>query len=849
MKRITQLMLILLVIGYVGLRALPVQAGAVPIGGNVTVTDAGLNGNGVYDPDLAVVGSTVYAVWGDSRDDPQYDAFRSIYFAKSSDGGATWGSNIRVGNIQYDDWCDRPRIVVQPDGTIWVVWFLFYKPDANRVNEIRYAKSTDGGNSFTADSLIKSGANYGPTNDGDLWKPEIVWDEQNQRLLLLRNEYYIFDNGKSGFDIVLIGYNAQMQQQFETIINDVDSSGRVGDGSQDDQVPNKSLVVKNGTVCAAWEDNRTGSVRAAIYGACSTDGGTTFAADFIVSGADGIWPRIDLGSDGKLYATYATSTDAKKDIQFRLSADLGKNWSAPVSVTQMASGDDVTYWDMAVDANGMIVVGWTYDYGFRDTDAYFSTSLDQGNNWSNLKVEDGTGQFPTVANQFTPEVAVAGSGANTFASIIWKDNRNSISELFSNAFVLDSIPPTAPGNLKATGGDTSNLLQWDASTDANGIQGYRIYRVTSAGGVYNEISARLVTTTTYRDVGLSNTTYFYKVTAVDGTANTGPTSNEANATASISTDLPVNGTIAYEVKVVPENKTYIRMRSFSDLATERVFAEGFQPRFSADGKFLYYESSESIQARSLTGSEQRIVYAAKGLFNDYDIASFDTVDMLNNEKYVAAIVGRNFASTVTGGFCFVSEPHYFTSGQERFVDDYNYSSEMAISSYPQWLVYRYTGFCNVGATGFTSPGDLCIVNLENNSQNCLKGADYRDPDFAPTKFDNRIVFADKITGQYELWKAELDASGNFRNYVPLTRGAQGITSHSPSWSSDGNWIIFERDIDPAQTENIQLFIMRADGAGLRALNVSGTNPAWAGGGVAIDPRDLTNKIYLPVVTK
>ncbi len=67
-----------------------------------------------------------------------------VYFAKSTDNGATWSTNVRVSALPYDNWPDDPSISVQPDGTIWVSWYLFYTADSNKVNDVRLARSTDG---------------------------------------------------------------------------------------------------------------------------------------------------------------------------------------------------------------------------------------------------------------------------------------------------------------------------------------------------------------------------------------------------------------------------------------------------------------------------------------------------------------------------------------------------------------------------------------------------------------------------------------------------------------------------------------------------------------------------------
>lgn len=810
-----------------------IDAGAIRVGGNVVITDAGLNGEKVQNPVVAVKGNAVYAVWTDTRDSLSFDANYTIYFAKSSDGGKTWDGNVRISNIAYDSWCDTPQLAIAPDGTIWVAWYLFYQPGSNQTNEIRVAKSSDGGQTFTVKTVVA-----GFPDAEDRWLPQIAVDDTTGNLLLLYNEYS--ENGSSiGYDLYLHVFNTQLQKLSETTVNDQPRSGKVGDGLQDGAVPKKSLAVKNGVVCAAWEDQR---LRYTIHGACSGDGGKAFGANFPISEADGLFPQLDLTNDGRLYATYYLKSDSRNNVLLRASPDRGKSWGASLNVTKLTTRGEVRRWAFKIDNNGQLLVGWVNKVGSGVSDVLLATSIDQGQNWATLAIEDETGKYPSAADHYDVALAVDGTGVATVAQLIWTDTRNVQTELFGQPLVLDSIPPTAPSNLQATGGDNSTLLTWDASTDATGIQGYRVYRSTAAGGPYTELTPRLVRATTYRDVELDGTTYFYKVAAVDGTANTGPTSGEVSAAAQVKSALLATGAFAYE-----SNKE-IHVRNFADLATDQVLAKGARPRFSADGLYLYYVVDNSILAQKQAGGDIQTVYSAKDLFDDYDIASFDPTNRRDNEQYIAAIIGRGFGSIGPVSFCFVSEPHYFSTGQQRFVDDYNYSSEIALSAYPQWLAYRYTGFCNTVAVGSATPSDLNIVNLTNNQKLTLSGVDIRDVDFAPARNDNRLVFAASFTGQYELWKAEIDEQGNLRNYVQLTRGASGIVARQPSWSSDGNWVIFQRDVDPGQTEDLQLYLVRADGAALRRLNVKGTRPTWAGGGT-VDVSELRHHIYLPTVKR
>jgi hypothetical protein len=83
-----------------------------------------------------------------------------------------------------------------------------------------------------------------------------------------------------------------------------------------------------------------------------------------------------------------------------------------------------------------------------------------------------------------------------------------------------------PSNLQATAANAAINLSW---TGVNGATSYNIYRGTSAGGEGATPYVTGVTGTTFPDSSLSyNTTYYYEVTAVTGSTESGP-SNEANA--------------------------------------------------------------------------------------------------------------------------------------------------------------------------------------------------------------------------------------------------------------------------------------------------------------------------------
>jgi hypothetical protein len=98
----------------------------------------------------------------------------------------------------------------------------------------------------------------------------------------------------------------------------------------------------------------------------------------------------------------------------------------------------------------------------------------------------------------------------------------------------DTTPPTIPSNLIATPVSPSQIdLSWNASTDASGIAGYKIYR--DAVLLFTTIGSG----TTYQDAGLSpSTTCSYTIAAYDASPNNNASAQSAPV---VATTLPLSG--------------------------------------------------------------------------------------------------------------------------------------------------------------------------------------------------------------------------------------------------------------------------------------------------------------------
>jgi parallel beta-helix repeat protein len=84
---------------------------------------------------------------------------------------------------------------------------------------------------------------------------------------------------------------------------------------------------------------------------------------------------------------------------------------------------------------------------------------------------------------------------------------------FSVASTLDLLPPTIPGNVRATGGDnTSVALAWDAAADNVGVASYTVTR--------NGVPVASIAGTSWTDRGVvPDTVYLYQVIARDAAGN------------------------------------------------------------------------------------------------------------------------------------------------------------------------------------------------------------------------------------------------------------------------------------------------------------------------------------------
>jgi predicted amidohydrolase len=207
--------------------------------------------NNKWSVTVTAVEETVYAAWADFRN-YNWD----IFLARSTDGGQTWGANVRVDDFAgFERINERPSLAAADDGTVHAIWTDLRAREAD--TNVFYARSVDGGASFPPGVQL--------------------------------------DDSKTGFD------------------PDTDTPSNQW---------HPSLVLSDGTLFAAWQDNRLGNND--VFFTTSTDGGTTFAPnervdDTGTGGSEQTRPRLAVGGRGPrrmCYAAWEDDRDGTRDIYF-----------------------------------------------------------------------------------------------------------------------------------------------------------------------------------------------------------------------------------------------------------------------------------------------------------------------------------------------------------------------------------------------------------------------------------------------------------------------------------------------------------------------------------------------------
>ena len=293
----------------------------------------------------------------------------------------------------------------------------------------------------------------------------------------------------------------------------VTASNSGGEGARSNQL----AILPQVTVTSPWTAADIGSPALAGY---SSYAGGTFT--MTGSGSD-IWNNADqfqfvyqpITGDATIVAHVATQTAtdgwAKAGVMLRQDLSAGSINACmvldPNGNAQMQYRTALNGTSLSAATGGIYVPNWVKLVRAGNTlTGFYSTD---GINWVS----------PSGAS-----VTVTMTGTVYIGLCVTAHNTGLLSTATINNVAVTQAPPV-PTLSTATATDRQVALVWTAST---GASSYKVYRGISAGG--EALLTSGVGGTTYNDTSVSNnTTYFYKVTAVNSYAES-PQSNELSAT-------------------------------------------------------------------------------------------------------------------------------------------------------------------------------------------------------------------------------------------------------------------------------------------------------------------------------
>ncbi len=348
------------------------------------------------NPAIAI-GSTgqLYAAWGDKRT----NAYGYVLYADTSlDGGATWGTDVRVDDNHPLQ--GAPAIGTTGPLTVHVVWSsMQYDTGA-----VYYDRSANGGQTWGVDRLLNPAGGYGVGGPPDLatygtQKIFVVWARYDGLWFVSS-----LDGGSTWISPTII---LTATGSIESPAIAVDATGRLH---------------------LAWVEMPMQTNEQRIAYAHSTDDGSTWADRQYV---DGGTPRTSRANpdiavnpvNGYVHLVWDDDRTGTRTVFHNVSADQGATWGTPAGVVAGPAIEPT----IAVDGDGVVYVLW--QNGLEgNTDIFYTTSLDDGASWS---VPGRVNDDATVYPQQQPAV-VAGNSAYA----VWSDFRRVNWDIQSAGLVL-----------------------------------------------------------------------------------------------------------------------------------------------------------------------------------------------------------------------------------------------------------------------------------------------------------------------------------------------------------------------------------------------------------------------------
>lgn len=299
-------------------------------------------------PDVAAdAQGRVVAAWQDQR-----NGAGEIYLRRSLDGGKTWESELRLTNASYES--ERPTLSVDGKGRLHLAWYD-WRDDPSRA-EVYYAKSSDGGASWETQTRLTT--NSGATSSG---LPALASDGNDGLHLvyyhgtkLVSGDVYYLRSADGGaswasptrltgtatssmfFPVVVAESSKTIHAAWQDLKNGNDDIyyRRSLDGGATWEAEERltvevsssatpSLTAASGRLHMVWEDTRDGNREVYYSGKGSASVGTSSASAAAVPPAASPSPFLSVSTAGLTAAWLADGNSAGTTYYVQLSSTPG----------------------------------------------------------------------------------------------------------------------------------------------------------------------------------------------------------------------------------------------------------------------------------------------------------------------------------------------------------------------------------------------------------------------------------------------------------------------------------------------------------------------------------------------
>jgi outer membrane protein assembly factor BamB len=368
----------------------------LPWSSNVLVSDNRISGASLEYPALAVspVLSNTYAAWVDNR-----NGRNELYFARSANGGLTWGSNVRITSPNAVAGLP-PALAADSSLNVHLVWQAvnsFY-------TYVYYRRSADGGGTWSAAQRLDGSAMLASATS-----PDVVFSQPNTVFVVWADNtsLYLIRSTDGGLTWPV-------------------SPAQILTSTTSMQNPAITVDISN-TLHLAWEETASASPNPPlICYARSTDAGLNWTARQCIGQPLAGTTRQtlpDIAADplsGQVQVVWEDDRTGAKQIFFVASADHGLSWSTPILIS--GSGHPASAPSLTVDRHGILAVAWqdgrNVSRPYPDNDDIYTTrSIDGGLSWAPPeRVNDDSSYLA----QRHPAIVASKTGL----VIAWDDNRS-----------------------------------------------------------------------------------------------------------------------------------------------------------------------------------------------------------------------------------------------------------------------------------------------------------------------------------------------------------------------------------------------------------------------------------------